>query len=283
MLPTNLTAEQLKIFSLNGYIIIKDFCSQQEVDKLCTAAIRGNDRFTNASINPSGNKKTISSWFTPGNDVFGYLERSEKIVNIVAQLLESDAPICHVHSKLMEKLPRVGGVWEWHQDYAYWSTNKFLFANQMVSVMVALTSINKENGCSQIIKGSHQLGEIKHGFEGEQIGADKEFVNNALETLELVYPELEAGDALFFNSNLLHRSDANLSDYSSWSNISCYSLQSNLAKKEMFTSWYTPVEIVPNEAILEWDTPIKPDLSLLYNKKIHALKETVWGQLVAIS
>ena len=79
-------------------------------------------------------------------------------------------------------------------------------------------------------------------------------VNNALRTLELIYCELEPGDALFFHSNLLHRSEANLSDYPRWSIISCYNAQSNLAYNETSTSWKTPVEIVPDEALLEWES-----------------------------
>jgi ectoine hydroxylase-related dioxygenase (phytanoyl-CoA dioxygenase family) len=37
-------------------------------------------------------------------------------------------------------------------------------------------------------------------------------VNHSLETMEHVYVEIEPGDALFFHSNILHRSEANLSD-----------------------------------------------------------------------
>ena len=135
----------------------------------------------------SGKKTRLSLWFTPGNDVFGYLTRSEKVVNSVAQLLDSDAPVCHFHSKLMQKEPRVGGAWEWHQDYGYWYKNQFMFPDQLVSVMVALTDANKENGCLQVIKGSHKLGRVNHGFAGEQVGADMVMVNNALQTMDIVY------------------------------------------------------------------------------------------------
>ena len=27
----------------------------------------------------------------------------------------------------MQKEPKVGGAWEWHQDYGYWYKNEFLF------------------------------------------------------------------------------------------------------------------------------------------------------------
>ncbi|MBC7723118.1 MAG: phytanoyl-CoA dioxygenase family protein, partial [Pedobacter sp.] len=248
MSSNQLSQSQIDTFNKEGYIVIKNFCNKKEIGKLYSSAT-GNDVMLKNAIDvddKSGKKSKLSLWFTPGNDVFGYLTRSEKMVTPVSQLLESDAPVCHFHSKLMQKEPKVGGAWEWHQDYGYWYKNQFMFPNQLISVMVALTDANKANGCLQVIKGSHKLGRINHGFAGEQVGADMVMVTNALKTMELVYSELEAGDALFFHSNLLHRSEANLSEHPRWSIISCYSSQSNLAYNETSTSWHTPVDIVPN-------------------------------------
>ncbi len=101
-------------------------------------------------------------------------------------------------------------------------------------------------------------------------------VENALKTMELVYAELEAGDALFFHSNLLHRSEANLSEYPRWSMISCYSSQSNLAYNETSTSWKTPVDVVPDEAILKWDAESLSNADFLKKENDPALKETGW-------
>lgn len=158
-----------------------------------------------------------------------------------------------------------------------------MYPDQLVSVMVALTKANKENGCLQVIRGSHKLGRVNHGFSGEQVGADMIMVNNALRTLELIYCELEPGDALFFHSNLLHRSEANLSDYPRWSIISCYNAQSNLAYNETSTSWKTPVEIVPDEALLEWESSSFADADFLKKENDPALKETGWEKSVKVS
>ncbi|MFP5041228.1 phytanoyl-CoA dioxygenase family protein [Parasediminibacterium sp. JCM 36343] len=285
-MPHNhLAPSQVAAFHKDGYIVIKNFCSKEEINKLYGTAVGDNAMLNNAlDLNDQSGKKTkLSLWFTPGNDVFGYLTRSEKIVHSVAQLLESDAHVCHFHSKLMQKEPKVGGAWEWHQDYGYWYKNQFMFPNQLISVMVALTDANKENGCLQVIKGSHKLGRINHGFSGEQVGADMVMVTNSLKTMELVYSELEAGDALFFHSNLLHRSEANLSEYPRWSIISCYSSQSNLAYNETSTSWNTPVDVVPNEAILEWEAQSLSEADFLKKEDDPALKETGWEKSVPVS
>ena len=285
MTNQRLTEEQVQLYHQQGYLVVKNFCSKAEIDKLYNTALEDNAMKNNAmDLNDQSGKKTkLSLWFTPGNDVFGYLTRSEKVVHSLQQLLGSRSKICHFHSKLMQKEPRVGGAWEWHQDYGYWYKTQFMYPNQLISVMVALTKANKENGCLQVIRGSHKLGRVNHGFSGEQVGADMIMVNNALRTMELVYCELEPGDALVFHSNLLHRSEANLSDYPRWSIISCYNSQSNPAYNETSTSWKTPVDIVPDEAILEWESASFADADFLKKENDPALKETGWEKSVKVN
>ena len=282
MLPEKFTPAEVELYNQQGYIIIKGFCKPEEVNKLYQTALEDKAMQNNAlDLNDQTGKKTrLSLWFTPGNDVFGYLTRSEKMVASVQQLMGGDSPVCHFHSKLMQKEPKVGGAWEWHQDYGYWYKNQFMFPDQLISVMVALTPANKENGCLQVIKGSHKLGRVNHGFSGEQVGADMVMVDNALKTMELVYSELNPGDALFFHSNLLHRSEANLSDHPRWSIISCFSSQSNLAYNETSTSWKTPVNIVPDEAILQWEAESLSGNDFLKKENDPALKDTGWEKEV---
>lgn len=279
-----LTSDQVALYHEQGYVVVKSFCSREETDKLYQTALNDNAMRNNAlDLNDQTGKKTkLSLWFTPGNDVFGYLTRSRKMVDSVQQLLGDKAEVCHFHSKLMQKEPKVGGAWEWHQDYGYWYKNQFMFPEEMMSVMVALTHANKENGCLQVIKNSHKIGRVNHGFSGEQVGADMQMVDNALKTMELIYSELEPGDALFFHSNLLHRSEANLSDYPRWSIISCYTLQSNLAYNETSNSWHTPVNVVPDEAILEWQPESLSGADFLKKENDPALKETGWEQEITV-
>jgi len=281
----NLSATQVESYNRDGYLVVKGLFSKKETDKLYHTAVENSVMQKNAmDLNDQSGKKTkLSLWFTPGDDVFGYLIRSERMVNSVWQLLGEDSQVCHFHTKLMQKEPKVGGAWEWHQDYGYWYKNQFIFPDQLMSVMIALTSANKENGCLQVIKGSHKMGRVNHGFAGEQVGADMEMVNHALKTMELIYCEIEPGDALFFHSNLLHRSEANLSDHPRWSLISCYNSQSNIAYSETSTSWRVPVSTVPDHALMEWEALSFGDADFLKKENDPALKTTGWEQEVKTS
>ncbi|MDQ6904281.1 MAG: phytanoyl-CoA dioxygenase family protein, partial [Bacteroidota bacterium] len=203
-----MTKQLINQYHRDGYIIVKNFLSAEEAQKLYSIATEDDTMKKHAfDLNDGTGKKTkLSLWYKPGNDTYGLLTRSERIVNSVNELLEGDTAVCHFHSKLMQKEPKVGGAWEWHQDYGYWYKNEFLLPEQMMSVMIAITKANQENGCLQVIKGSHKMGRIEHGFTGEQVGASQHYVDLALKTMEHIDVELNAGDALFFHSNLLHRS-----------------------------------------------------------------------------
>jgi hypothetical protein len=60
---------------------------------------------------------------------------------------------------------------------------------------------------------------------------------------------------LFFHSNLLHRSEANLSERPRWSLISCYNRVANIGYNDSASSSssITPIEVVPDEALLTWE------------------------------
>jgi ectoine hydroxylase-related dioxygenase (phytanoyl-CoA dioxygenase family) len=270
-----LTQEQIDIFDRNGYLIVHGFLSQPEVDKLYGIALGDDVMLSHGfDLNDSNGKKTrLSLWYTPGDDAYGLLTRSRKMVDAVDALMDGDSTVCHFHSKLMQKEPRVGGAWEWHQDYGYWYKNEFLLPDQMMSVMIAITDANRENGCLEVIKGSHKMGRVEHGFSGEQVGASQRYVDLALRSMEHVYVSLRAGDALFFHSNILHRSGPNLSDRPRWSLISCYNRSGNIPFNEPSGKSTIPIEVVPDNALLTRNVKALSEASVFLEKeKDEALK-----------
>jgi phytanoyl-CoA hydroxylase len=250
-------------FEKDGYILIKGMLKALEVKKLYDIAIHdeviSNKSFDRGDAN--GLRTKLALWYSLGDDAYSILARSKRIVEGVNLLLGGES--AHFHSKLMQKEPKVGGAWEWHQDYGYWYRDGFLYP-QMLSVLTALSPANKENGCLQVIKGSHLMGRIDHGFSGEQVGANQERVDEALKNLELVYVEMEAGDTLFFHSNTIHRSDANLSDSPRWSLISAYNLITNKPYKGNYLSATEAIITVNDDALLQTGgAGIKEDANFL--------------------
>src|SRR5436190_16706938 len=112
-----LTAEQMVDYHTDGYVIIKDFLNEQEVKKLQDIAFDdGLMRKHAFDLNDQTGKKTkLTLWYSPGNDAYGLLTKSSKMAKSADKLMDGETSVCHFHSKLMQKEPKVGGAWEWHQ------------------------------------------------------------------------------------------------------------------------------------------------------------------------
>lgn len=253
-MSTDQYRNELREFEENGYVFVPGLLTAEETSLLLATAREDHEMLNHAfDVNDTSGRKTrLSLWNHPGDDIYGMVSRSARIVDRMDLFLGGE--VYHYHSKLMLKEPRVGGAWEWHQDYGYWYQNGCLFPH-MASCLIALDRATKENGCLQVLKGSHHMGRVEHGRFGGQTGADPERVEAALQRLELVYCEMEPGTALFFHSNLLHASSANLSERSRWSIICCYNAARNDPYKDSHHPRYTPLHKVGDDAILKAGKP----------------------------
>jgi hypothetical protein len=238
-------------YNRDGFVILKSFFSAEETALLLSAALNDDNikKNTFGREDSGGTETKLALWYNHGEDIYGAFSKNEFIIDAVESLIGGRSAL--YHTKVMQKEPRVGGAWEWHQDYGYWYKNGFMFP-AMLSVMIAITSANKANGCLQVLKGSHALGRIDHILVGGQNGADMERVNEALKMFSLVYVELEPGDTLIFHANLLHCSGRNNSESARWSMISAYNLASNKPYLEEPASAYTTLQKLPDKAILEF-------------------------------
>lgn len=250
-MSTTFTPAELAAYDRDGYFLARGLFDRDEVQKLLAFGQQDASLFsaTYGRKDSTGRETKLALWNEAGEDLYSMFGRSPRIVDRMEQLLGGEVYLYHM--KMNMKEPRVGGAWEWHQDYGYWYNNGCLYP-LMASCMLAVTRSNQANGCLQVLRGSHHMGRIDHGKTGDQTGADMERVNAALERLELVYVETEPGDALFFHGNTLHRSDQNLSDEARWSLICCYNAKANDPYKESKHPRYTPLAKVDAEAIRRW-------------------------------
>lgn len=106
---------------------------------------------------------------------------------------------------------RIRGPATVHQDFGYWHQQGMLVPDEAVSCMIAVDEANRENGCLQVHLGSHAVGRLAHGTEGEQAGADPRFVDLVRKRFPAVMCDMGPGDVLFFHPNLVHWSAANTS------------------------------------------------------------------------
>ena len=249
-------SSEINDFKKDGFIIKRKLFSEKEVKNIMKSL--ESDPLIKQHMfdrdDSDGNSTLSVQWNNPGKSSYGVGARMKKIVNVVEELLGGE--VYHWHSKVTAKAAKEGGAWEWHQDYGYWYNHGCLYPD-MMSVMVALDKSTKENGCLQVLKGSHQIGRIDHikmvkenGDLG-QICADRERIKWAETKHENIYCEMEPGDALFFHGNTLHGSGANKSEMRRWALLFCYNTASNNPFIETHQPFYNQINKAEDNYIIE--------------------------------
>jgi hypothetical protein len=110
--------------------------------------------------------------------------------------------------KVNFKRARKGGPIILHQDYPYWAPFAKV-ARDVVTAMIFLDGATRENGCLEVVPGTHKEGVQQtwqnDGFKNREIDTTKFDMNR------LVPLEVPAGSVAFFGSLLVHRSLPNTS------------------------------------------------------------------------
>jgi ectoine hydroxylase len=245
-----LTDEQAVRYHEDGYVLLKGLFDAEEIDLLRRAAKEDHDldRRAFGRADGEGGKVRLSLWNHPGEGIYGMFARCARVVRSAEKLLAGE--VYHYHSKMVMKDAKVGGAWAWHQDYGYWYQNGVL-QPLLTSIFIAVDPCTRENGCLQVLRGSHHCGRIDHVLTGDQAGADRERVDELTKLMPLDYVVMDPGDGLFFHCNLLHRSDQNRSEQPRWAMICCYNAARNDPYKEAHHPRYTPLAVVADTAIKE--------------------------------
>jgi len=245
-----LTADALAPYHRDGFVLARGFFYASEIGLLRRAAKEDKalDDHALGRADGEGGVVRLSLWNHPGDGIYGMFARCRSVVETCERILCDE--VYHYHSKMIMKEARVGGAWTWHQDYGYWYGNAVLYPD-LVSVFIAVDPATRENGCLQVLEGSHLCGRVDHVLTGDQAGADPKRVAEIAKRLPLVHVEMEPGDALFFHPNLLHRSDQNRSEHPRWSLICCYNARRNDPYQDSRHPRYNPLAKVEDTAILE--------------------------------
>lgn len=259
-----LSATQVADFHRDGYLLARTLFDAEEMDIMRGAAKADAALRQNAYSVDDGQGAAIklALWNKAGENIYGAVARCPRIVDSMEQLLGDE--VYHYHSKMSIKEPFTGGAWAWHQDYGYWYLNGCLFPD-MASAFIAVDPNTRENGCLQVLRGSHKMGRVEHGKFGDQTGADPARVEHAMKVLELVHVEMAPGDTLFFHSNLLHRSDQNKSPHPRWSFICCYNTRHNNPYKASHHPFYEKLEKVPDSRLKEMGVKLFAESSEFWN------------------
>lgn len=216
----------------DGYVVRVAALDRDEVDRVGRACEALVDRLVRADpgtpkieagsycFQPHPGLRTIVKWEPEHPDVvqgvepFAHFDDAlrewggdPRFVEPMRDLLATDE-VALFTEKLNVKRARVGGPIVLHQDHPYWveiAEN----AAEIATAVLFLDDADRENGCLEVLPGSHRggprAGRADPGFGGFEMAPD------AVSDDELVALEVPAGSVVFFGSLLVHRSLPNRS------------------------------------------------------------------------
>lgn len=222
-----LSPEQITQYHEEGFILVPKFFDLDEIEPL-QRGLADNPNLGGAWTIRSNHKDIntfqVALWTELDNTLLGVIPRMARMVDGSQTLLGEEC--YHWHSKIIKKQPGQG-ILKWHQDYDNWYQDGCLFPH-LVNCMVAITPNTPENGCLKVLKKSHLMGRINHIIlEKMQNGIELSRLKAILERFEVVYCEMEPGDALFFHANTIHSSEPNNSNSPRILMYSTYNAASN--------------------------------------------------------
>ncbi|MGG1555056.1 phytanoyl-CoA dioxygenase family protein [Paenibacillus ferrarius] len=134
---------------------------------------------------------------------------ADEVLDIVEPLIGPNIGLWSSH--FICKDPYVGRRTPWHEDSAYWKGRVSSFEN-IVTVWLAIDDSTRENGCMQVIPGTHS-----NGFsEYERVDGSKNLFATQIKNMDTsnaVPFELRRGTCSLHDSRIIHGAEPNTSPY----------------------------------------------------------------------
>lgn len=207
-----LSPEQVSFFAREGYLIVDDLITSEEVDYFRQVY----EDFLSGKISTTGHRSDLSGQAEKGERekivqimrpslLFPVLAQSvvhQRASAIARQLLGSDMELDF--DMLIDKPPHTNAPTPWHQDEAYWIDME---DKRAVSCWLALDDVVKENGCMWFVPGSNHQALRPHQQTGNG-GA----LQCVAEESEAVAAEISAGSCTFHAGRTVHYARGNETD-----------------------------------------------------------------------
>ena len=247
-----LTPQQIRQFKEEGYLIVRQMLPHealqpliselaQKVDRAIQEAVRqgqldSGDTFSDA---PFANRLALASdactdrrwlwqtYFSRGKPISAgmfALRVTPTLLDATESLIGPEI-LAHPQFALRTKMPDLALMdIPWHQDLAYLIPAE-AGETLVVNFWIPLVSATAENGCMQVIPGSHREGLVAHDLQLTTPGhKGARGINNAdLPPGDFVTCEVDAGDVLMTMERMVHRSIPNRSNTVRWSVDTRYS------------------------------------------------------------
>ncbi|MDE0481269.1 MAG: phytanoyl-CoA dioxygenase family protein [Candidatus Poribacteria bacterium] len=247
-----LTAQQKQQFHDDGFLHIQNLLPNEALQPLMDELSKKVDEGTQAAVkegvlDPSDTYDDepfetrlgmVSSACSKPNWIWSNFFRDQKIrtagmftlrtapelLDVVGALIGQEI-FAHPQFNYRAKLPNQDiTVIPWHQDLAYLIPEE-AGETLVVNVWLPMVRAYQENGCMQVIRGSHRFNLINHNYQDPTQGhtGGKGISEGDLPPGDIVTAELDVGDVLLTSERVVHRGLPNRGKTVRWSVDTRYS------------------------------------------------------------
>jgi len=202
-----LSPEQIKSFDENGYAIVEDAFTSEEIEKVLEKIDPFEFNVTEALKGLDGGKFFISraeeitftTHLVTQSEELKEFSKHEVFTGICKDLVGDNVRL--YWDQAVYKKPGTKDEFPWHQDNGY----TFIEPQAYLTCWVALTDTDETNGCPCVMPGLHKKGTLHH--ETTDIGYEI-----PLDSSDSVTLPLKAGSIAVFSSLTPHRTGPNLNE-----------------------------------------------------------------------
>ena len=223
--PTKaLSDAQVAQYQRDGYVVVPDLIAPDTAiewkaklqQRLADEGLLGNI--------PSG----VRVWMSDNTDAYSAAQlQSPSVLQILQQLIGPNVEF--LSFKAVFKNAKTAFNSPWHQDWAYWG------GSPKLSIWIALDEATPENGCLQLVPGSHHSAlEMKEVEDGK--GFVRRISEDQVAGMPIATAPVPRGAGIFFHDLTLHASCPNINGQDRWSVIPTYR---DAAQQDSSTVWPT--------------------------------------------
>ncbi len=236
-----LTPEQVDAFERDGFLFLEDVFSRDETDRLLTELQRLADddelRAEERVITERGTDEVRSIFeIHRVNDAFHALSRDTRLTDVTRQLHGEDV---YLHQTRVNVKPGFRGKeFSWHSDFETWHSEDGMPTPRAISASIALTDNTEHNGPLMVMPGSHTRfvscvgatpdDNYRSSLQKQEIGTpDEDILTELADEFGIVAPKGLAGSVVFFDSNIMHGSNGNITPFARSNAFFVYNAVSN--------------------------------------------------------
>lgn len=218
-----LTKEQTQFYEQNGFLVLKNLLTDDEVQVLQSESERlqvypeGLSHET-LIVEPSSDELRSIFKIHDQSDIFRKLASDSRLLSIAKFLLNDEL---YIHQSRLNYKPAFAGKdFYWHSDFETWHVEDGMPRMRALSMSVLLTDNMPYNGPTMFMNQSHKryiscIGETpedhyKASLKKQEYGVPDHESLTELSTKGISAPTGPSGTVVFFDCNTMHGSNSNI-------------------------------------------------------------------------